>query len=135
MQPLAAKKASKKAVWLYPPRILVDIRWQIWPHSHVHIEPACLLCAVECALIAVSQSRNLPGNQGPSDGGATQLLVGESAMTEEGPSVRDYLEFGRLLGERPETVKQRLEVAGGYPASDDDAEDYLQQCVRLTDVS
>ena len=43
--------------------------------------------------------------------------------------MRDYLEFGRLLGERPDTVKQRLEAAGGYPASDDDAEDYLRQCV------
>ncbi len=77
-----------------------------------------------------AQSRNLPGNQAPSDGGATRLSGGDAtALAGEGPSVRDYLEFGRLLGERPDTVKQRLEAAGGYPASDDDAEDYLRQCV------
>jgi hypothetical protein len=53
-------------------------------------------------------------------------------MPEEGPSVRDYLEFGRLLGERPETVRQRLETTGGYPTSDDEADDYLRQCVATS---
>ena len=63
-----------------------------------------------------------------------QLVDGSAAgsMPEEGPSVRDYLEFGRLLGERPETVRQRLETTGGYPTSDDEADDYLRQCVAAS---
>ena len=87
---------------------------------------ACSLGIRQCR----AQSRNLPGKQAPSDGGAARLSGGDAtALAGEGPSVRDYLEFGRLLGERPDTVKQRLEAAGGYPASDDDAKDYLRQCV------
>ena len=64
----------------------------------------------------------------------TQLLDGNAGggVPDEGPSVRDYLEFGRLLGERPETVRQRLEATGGYPTSDDEADDYLRQCVSAS---
>ena len=93
------------------------------------ISPPCAMCHISDPRHR-AQSRDLPGNQAPSDGGATRLSDSDAtALTGEGPSVRDYLEFGRLLGERPDTVKQRLEAAGGYPASDVDAEDYLRQCV------
>lgn len=39
----------------------------------------------------------------------------------------DYLEFGRLLGEKPEDVERGLKEAGFLAAQDDRAQQYLQE--------
>ena len=79
--PVAAKKASKKAVCEFlPPRSVSCCRGQ--QHTSCHGQfTLCVIRLSQCHavvmplvyVLAVAQSRNLPGNQAPGDGGATQL--------------------------------------------------------------
>jgi len=50
-----------------------------------------------------------------------------SGGAQDGPSLADYLEFGRLLGEKPEDVERGLQEAGLPVARDARANEYLQE--------
>lgn len=59
--------------------------------------------------------------------GSSSSGGGGGAGDEDGPSLADYLEFGRLLGEKPQDVQRGLQEAGLPVARDARADEYLRE--------
>jgi hypothetical protein len=75
---------------------------------------------------ATDAAGSVPGGSS-SDNGS-----GSAQQEAAGPTLAQYLQFGRMMGESPDQVQQRLEAGGAPVVIDDESQQYLEVTAALS---